>query len=82
MHTPAERAHSAYYEIRVEGRLEADRAAWFENMTLSVETPEGGPTTTVLCGPVADRAALHGLLSRIRDLGLHLLSVQRVDRDL
>ena len=81
MHTPAERAHSAYYEIRVEGRLEADRAAWFENMTLSVETPEGGPPTTVMCGRLTDRAALHGVLSRIRDLGLHLLLVRRVKCD-
>ena len=80
MLTPGERTHSTYYEIRVEGRLEAERAAWFEGLTISVESPEGCPTTTVLRGLVADRAALHGLLSRIRDLGLHLLLVRRVDQ--
>ena len=80
MLTPGERTHSAFYEIRVEGCLESDRAAWFEGMRLSVEAPEDGPTTTVLRGLVADRAALHGLLSRIRDLGLHLLLVRRVDQ--
>ena len=80
MLTPGERTHSAYHEIRVEGCLEADRAAWFEGMKLSIQAPEHGPITTVLRGLVADRAALHGLLSRIRDLGLHLVLVRRVDQ--
>ena len=76
-----ERPQPACYEIRVEGRLHEDWTVWFEGMTLSVETPEDGPATTIMCGPVSDRAALHGLLNRIRDLGLHLLLVRRVDRD-
>ena len=81
MPSTGEQMQSTHYEIRVEGRLDDSRAQWFENMTLRVESPEGGPSTTVLCGPVADRAALHGLLSRIRDLGLHLLLVRRVKCD-
>jgi hypothetical protein len=63
------------YEIRVEGRLDGDHwEAWFGGMT--VRAAEGGET--VLCGPVADQAALYGLLSRLRDLALPLLSVRRI----
>ena len=76
-----ERSHSTYYEIRVEGRLDEGWATWFEGMTLSVEVRQDGSTTTLMRGPVADRAALHGLLSRIRNLGLHLLLVRRFDWD-
>ena len=72
-------AQSSCYEIRVAGRLEESWAVWFEGMTLSTERLEDGPTTTVMRGPVPDRAALHGLLNRIQDLGLHLLLVRRVD---
>ena len=79
MLAPDRPSHPTYYEIRVEGRLHEGWARRFADMTLSVEVLEGGPTTTVLRGPVADRAALHGLLSRIRDLGLHLVLVRRID---
>ena len=77
-----ESSHSTRYEIRVEGRLDEGWAVWFEGMTLSVQDHEHGQIITVMRGRVADRAALYGLLSRIRDLGLHLLSVQRIERDL
>jgi hypothetical protein len=60
------------YEIRVRGHLDEDYwARWFEGMT--VKTDDNGET--ILTGPVADQAALYGLLSRIRDLALPLLSV-------
>jgi len=59
------------YEIRIRGRLDAHWASWFDEMTLEVE-PAG---VTVLRGPVADQAALHGLLGRLRDLGLPLISL-------
>jgi hypothetical protein len=59
------------YEIRLRGRLDARWASWFDEMTLEVEPPG----VTVLRGPVADQAALHGLLGRLRDLGLPLISV-------
>ena len=59
------------YEIRVKGHL-ADRwAAWFDGMTLT-RRADG---TTVLDGPVADQSALHGLLRKVSDLGLPLVSV-------
>jgi hypothetical protein len=63
------------YEIRVAGRLDARWASWFDGLDLSHES-DG---TTVLRGLVVDQAALHGLLSRVRDLGLPLVSVIRVD---
>jgi hypothetical protein len=59
------------YAIRVRGRLEPRWAAWFDDLTLTAE--DGG--VTCLHGPVADQAALHGLLQKIRDTGLPLLSV-------
>jgi hypothetical protein len=63
--------HSAMYEIRVQGHLGPEWADWFEGMTITLETNGN----TVLTGPVADQAALHGLLKRVRDVGLPLISV-------
>jgi hypothetical protein len=63
------------YEIRVKGHL-ADRwAGWFEGLTIARQ--ENGDT--LLAGPVVDQAALHGLLSKVRDLGMPLLSVMRLE---
>ena len=59
------------YEIRLEGHLATRWAAWFDGLTLTHES-DG---TTVLHGPVVDQAALHGLLQKVRDLGLPLVSV-------
>ena len=59
------------YEIRVKGRLEDRWADWFDGLSLTYDS-DG---TTVIHGPVADQAALHGLLRRVRDLGLPLVSV-------
>ena len=63
------------YEIRLKGHLEARWAAWFGGVILTQES-DG---TTVIRGPVIDQAALHGLLSKVRDLGLPLIAVTRVD---
>ena len=63
------------YEIKIKGYLDDRWADWFEGMTFTHESD--GNTT--LCGPVTDQAALHGILNGIRDLGLSLISVQRVD---
>jgi len=66
---------SGLYEIRVKGHL-ADRwASWFEGLTITLE--EDG--VTLLTGPVIDQAALYGLLRKTRDLGMPLLSVNRVE---
>jgi hypothetical protein len=66
---------SGRYEIRVKGHLASRWAAWFDGMTLTNE----GDGTTSIQGPVIDQAALHGLLHRLRDTGLPLISVTQLD---
>jgi len=70
--TPVER-----YEIRVAGRLGTRWAAWFDGLTLTAQ--DDG--TTTISGPVVDQAALHGLLQKLRDLGVALLSLTRTAPD-
>ena len=61
------------YEIRLKGHLDVRWADWFDGLTLTQES-DG---TTVLRGSVVDQAALHGLLGKVRDLGLPLIAVNR-----
>jgi hypothetical protein len=63
----------AVYQIRVKGNLDQKWSPWFDGFAI---TPQANDET-ILTGPVADQAALHGLLAKIRDLGLPLLSVAR-----
>lgn len=63
------------YEIRLKGHLDESWADWFDDMTF-VHDDDG---TTILRGAIIDQAALHGLLKKIRDLGMPLLSVNLVD---
>jgi hypothetical protein len=63
------------YEIRLAGHLDSHWTAWFDGLAVSYER-DG---TTVISGAIADQAALHGLLQRVRDLGIPLVSVLRVD---
>ena len=65
---------SATYRIRVKGHLPSEWSEWFDNMAITRE-PDGD---TILEGPVVDQPALHGLLTKVRDLGLTLISVDRV----
>jgi hypothetical protein len=65
---------AAWYEIRVAGVLDGRWAAWFDALHISGQGEE-----TVICGLVADQPALHGLLTKVRDLGLYLISVRRLD---
>jgi hypothetical protein len=65
------------YEICVQGHLDPDWAEWFDDFMLT-HRPEG---FTVLVGPVSDQAALHGLLNKIRNLGLVLISVNAVNKE-
>lgn len=67
--TPPSNAH--YCEIRLKGHLEARWVKWFDGLAITLE--DSGDT--LLSGPVADQAALHGLLKKVRDLGLPLRSV-------
>lgn len=64
----------ARYEIRVAGVLDSRWAAWFNGVQVSGQDDE-----TVICGLLADQPALHGLLTKVRDLGLCLISVRQVD---
>jgi hypothetical protein len=65
------------YEIKVEGLVDDLWAEWFNGMTITyVNNVE-----TVLVGELQDQSALHGVLERIRDLGLNLISVRRIDED-
>jgi len=59
------------YRIRIKGHLDSQWTDWFEGLTITLD--EDG--TTLLTGPVIDQAALHGLLKKVRDLGMSLLSV-------
>ena len=63
------------YQIRIKGHLGDQWTDWFEGLTITLE--ENGET--LLTGPVVDDAALHGLLKKVRDLGMPLLSVNRVE---
>lgn len=70
----------AAYRIKVGGRLDESWSAWFDDMALTVEQGADGTSVTSLTGTVSDQPALHGLLARIRDLGLPLLSVERLSQ--
>jgi hypothetical protein len=67
------------YELRISGRLGPSTLTWFEDMTVLVDE-SSTPVQTIIQGPMRDQAALYGLISRIRDLGLTLLSVNRVEQ--
>ncbi len=65
-----------HYEIRVEGVLHEGWSTWFEGLRVSADG-----TQTVITGQLADQSALHGVLAKIRDLGMRLVSVRRLDVD-
>ena len=66
-----------FYQITVKGHLNPNWADWFDGLTIT-PLPNG---TTAISGPLVDQAALHGLLRKVRDLGVPLLSVTRVRSD-
>jgi len=68
-------SNAKVYEIRLKGHLEARWVKWFDGMAITLE--EDGDT--LLTGPVIDQAALHGLLKKVRDLGMPLVSVSPVE---
>ena len=71
-------SQSTVYQIRIKGHLGHQWTDWFESLTITLE--DNGDT--LLTGPVVDQAALHGLLRKVRDLGLPLLSVIGVEPSL
>jgi len=64
-----------HYEIRVKGRLAPRWSAWFDGLTIETDATDG---TTTIRGPVLDQAALHGLLQKLRDVGIPLVSLTDV----
>ena len=66
---------SVVYQIRIKGQLDSQWADWFEGLTITLE--DNGDT--LLTGPVVDQAALHGLLKKVRDSGMPLVSVSPVE---
>ena len=68
-------SQTVVYQIRLRGHLSSQWTDWFEGLTIMLE--EGGDT--LLTGPVIDQAALHGLLKKVRDLGMPLVSVSPVE---
>ena len=75
--TDSDRREGGLYDIRLQGHLDTRWAAWFGGLSLTHQS-DG---TTVIHGPVADQAALHGLLQKVRDTGLRLVSVICVEPD-
>ena len=70
-------SQSVVYQIRIKGHLGHEWTDWFEGLTITLE--EDG--NTLLTGPVIDQAALHGLLKKVRDLGMPLISVSPLEND-
>jgi hypothetical protein len=69
----------AVYEIQVQGELDQGWQRWFDGVTVALTGSGEGPPVTTLAGPIADQAALRGMLCKLWDLNLTLLSVRRVE---
>jgi hypothetical protein len=69
------------YEIRVRGELDRDWQQWFNGLDVTPAAAGEQPSTTTLVGPVADQAALRGMLCKLWDLNLTLISLRRIDMD-
>jgi hypothetical protein len=76
--TKTDTSQPQVYQIRIEGHLDQQWTDWFDGLTITL-TEDGD---TLLTGPVIDQAALHGLLKKVRDLGMPLVSVSPVEREL
>ena len=74
-HPTTPRQPPTRYQLQIAGHLDQHWAPWFANLTLTHQ-PDG---TTHLTGPVTDQAELHGLLTKIRDLGVTLISVTTIE---
>ena len=66
------------YEIKVKGHLDERLSYWFEDLTITTGFNQDGTPITTFSGPIVDQAALHGVLARIRDMNLPLISVNQV----
>jgi len=74
-------SESGEYVIKVRSHLDDKKSYWFEGMTLTPGTDEDGRPITTLVGQMADQAALQGVLAKIRDLNLTLISVNAIPKE-
>ena len=70
------------YEIKVKGHLDEQWSSWFEDLTITTGFSEDGTPITTFTGPLVDQAALHGVLARIRDIHMPLISVTQIELNL
>ena len=71
--------NGARYEIRVSGHLDQRWLDWFEGMDIRKDFDPNGSPITILTGTIVDQAALHGILARVRDIGIPIISVNRIE---
>jgi hypothetical protein len=71
--------NEANYEIRVGGHLDLRWVDWFEGMEITTGFDQNGSPISVISGNIVDQAALHGILIKIRDIGIPIISVNRVE---
>ena len=76
---PAAGSDQAVYQIKVQGCLDKSWSDWFDGMAITVRNDDAHTVVTSLTGTIVDQAALYGVLSRIRDMGLPLLLVQHLE---
>ena len=80
--SPTQNDPGTTYEIQVEGELDQSWEEWCSSLTVTLEYTGGQPPTTTLTGAVADQAALRGILCRLWDLNLTIVSVRRIEREM
>ena len=73
-------AGQGFYEIVAKGHLDEQWSPWFEDLTITTGLLEDGTPVTTFAGPIVDQAALHGVLGKIRDINMPLISVNQVQR--
>jgi len=81
MHQPL-KPKPRVYQIKMQGKLDESWSAWFDGLTITFESGSDGSSITILTGPVIDQAALRGILFKIWDLNLALISVTPIETDL
>jgi len=71
----------AIYEIRIRGRLDSNWSDWLDQMTVMTHRAENNQSVTSLTGSIKDQAALYGLIAKIKNLGLTILSINREEKE-
>jgi len=72
-------SNALQYEIQVSGRIDPERASWLGDLDLKIQSNPDGKIISVLSGQLVDQAALYGVINRIRDMGLKLISIHSME---